>query len=68
MKTFLFTFAGLFAIVGFNMWLVERDKKLFEVYQDKQAALRRLQRPPSASLNYFCSNQAGWHPDCPREK
>ena len=50
------------------MWLIERDKKLFESYQQNKAALRRLQRPPSVSLNYFCSNQAGWHPDCPREK
>jgi len=65
-KEFSFLVVGLVSIVGLNMWFIERDKKLFEAYQERQEVLRRLQRPPSASINYFCSNQAGWHPDCPR--
>ena len=48
------------------MWAIERDKKLFD-YHDSREAIYRLQRPPSTSLNYFCDNQAGWHPDCPKK-
>ena len=57
-------FFGLIVIIGWNMWAIERDKKLFNVHESQQV-IYRLQRPPSTSLNYFCDNHAGWHPDCP---
>lgn len=64
MKTYVFI--GILIILGWNLWAIDRDKKLFDTYDNNQS-IYRLNRPPSTSLNYFCDNQAGWHPDCSKK-
>jgi len=49
--------------LGWNMFLIQRDKKMFDAYE-KSAAIERLKNPPSSSLKSWCERQAGWHPDC----
>ena len=49
-KEFSFVVVGLVSIVGLNMWFIERDKKLFDAYQERQEVLRILQRPPSTAI------------------
>lgn len=61
MRTYVFI--GVIIMLGWNLWAIDRDKKLFGVYDSNQEVYR-LKLPPSTSLNYFCANQAGWHPDC----
>jgi hypothetical protein len=43
---------GIAAIVGWNIFLVQRDAKMFEAYNQPTPKER------------FCQQQAGWHPDC----
>ena len=62
-KLISYTILGAITILGWNLFLIERDKKMFDSDAGRQAILN-LQKPPSSSLKQFCSNQAGWHPDC----
>jgi len=40
---------GIGFIVGWNIFLIQRDQKLFNDLTPKEQ---------------FCKQQAGWHPDC----
>lgn len=52
-----------FVSIVWNIFLIQRDEKMFNAYE-KKAALQRLSYPPSNSLKTWCERQAGWHPDC----
>lgn len=54
---------GFLIIVGWNIFLVQRDDRMFDAYE-KKAAMQRLGNPPSNSLETWCKRQVGWHPDC----
>lgn len=54
---------AFFAVIAWNVFLVERDKKMFDAY-DKATGIERLKYPPTSSLKTWCERQAGWHPDC----
>ena len=43
---------GLIAIVGWNVFLTQRDENLFKAYYKETAKQE------------YCKNQAGWNPDC----
>ena len=66
-----YVFAGLIgfaAIVGWNVFLIQRDDRMFDAYYHQQA-VENLKRPPSSDITYspkerFCQSQAKWHPDC----
>jgi hypothetical protein len=62
-KTITYVFLGFIAILGWNSFLIQRDKKMFDAY-DKATAIERLKYPPTSSLKTWCERQAGWHPDC----
>jgi hypothetical protein len=62
-KTITYVFLAFIAILGWNSFLIQRDKKMFDAY-DKATAIERLKNPPSNSLKTWCERQAGWHPDC----
>jgi hypothetical protein len=62
-KTITYVFLAFIAILGWNAFLIQRDKKMFDAYE-KEAAIERLKNPPSNSLREWCKHQAGWHPDC----
>ena len=44
--------AGIVVILGWNAWCIQRDDQLFKAYYHQKAHKE------------FCSQQAGWHPDC----
>ena len=44
--------AGIAVIIGWNAWCIQRDDAMFRVYYQQKAHKE------------FCSQQAGWHPDC----
>ena len=44
--------AGIVVIIGWNAWCIQRDDALFKAYYQQKAHQE------------FCSQQAGWHPDC----
>ena len=66
-KTVAYVFLAFIAILGWNAFLIKRDKELFDAH-DRQAAIQRLQQPPSSQIltpkEKFCQQQANWHPDC----
>lgn len=43
---------AFFAIIGWNVFLIQRDQKLFDAYDNLTPKER------------FCKQQAQWHPDC----
>ncbi len=50
-----YVFAGLVGfsvILGWNIFCIQRDAKMFEAYNQPTPKER------------FCQQQAGWHPDC----
>jgi hypothetical protein len=51
-KHIAYIFLALSAIIGWNMFLIQRDQKLFEAYN--QATLKER----------YCQQQANWNPDC----
>ena len=64
-KYLIATVLGVVAIVGWNVFLVQRDDKLYKAYYHEKAKAERL-----ASMNQhqkFCASQSGWHPDCNME-
>ncbi len=62
-KTITYVFLAFIAILGWNSFLIQRDKKMFDAY-DKATAMERLKNPPSNSLKTWCERQEGLHPDC----
>jgi hypothetical protein len=62
-KTITYVFLAFIAILGWNSFLIQRDKKMFDAY-DKATGIERLKYPPTSSLKTWCERQAGWHPDC----
>ena len=42
---------GFAAILGWNVFLIQRDQKMFDAHHETQK-------------EKFCQQQAGWHPDC----
>ena len=51
-KTTVCFLLGLGVVIGYNVFLAQRDAKLFEAYN----------QPTPKEL--YCQQQAGWHPDC----
>ena len=43
---------GFAVILGWNVFLIQRDEKLFKAYYKETAKQE------------YCKQQAGWHPDC----
>lgn len=62
-KEITYIFLAVIAILGWNSFLIQRDKKLFDAYEQK-AAIERLKNPTYSANSNFCKNQTGWHPDC----
>ena len=46
---------GFAAMIGWNIFCIQRDAKLFEAYNQPTPKER------------FCQQQSGWHPDCNAE-
>jgi hypothetical protein len=51
-KHILYGVLALSFIIGYNAWLIQRDRQLFEAYNQPTPKER------------FCKQQAQWHPDC----
>ena len=49
-KSITYIFLAFISVLGWNAFLIQRDQKMFAVY-DKQ-------------VKEFCKQQADWHPDC----
>jgi hypothetical protein len=68
-RKYIITFAlGFAAIIGWNVFLIQRDERLYDSYY-RAKAIENLQKPPSSDITYspkerFCQSQAKWHPDC----
>lgn len=62
-KVITYGLLAFFAVIGWNVLLIQRDKKMFDAY-DKATAIERLKYPPSNSLKTWCERQVGQHPDC----
>jgi hypothetical protein len=62
-KTTTYVFLAFIAVLLWNSFLIQRDRKMFDAY-DKAVGSERLNHPPSNSLKTWCERQAGWHPDC----
>ena len=43
---------GFVVILAWNVFLIQRDQKLYEAYNQPTPKER------------YCQQQAGWHPDC----
>lgn len=62
-KVITYGLLAFFTVIGWNVLLIQRDKRMFDAYE-KKVAIERLKNPPSNSLKTWCERQAGWHPDC----
>jgi hypothetical protein len=62
-KVIAYGILAFFAVIGWNIFLIQRDNRMFDAYE-KQSKILREQTPPSPPLQEWCKNQAGWHPDC----
>ena len=62
-KTVTYVFLAFIAVLGWNAFLIKRDKKMFDAY-DKAVGIERLKHPASDTLKTWCKRQAGLHPDC----
>jgi hypothetical protein len=67
-KEISFIFVAIFTILGWNVFLIQRDNALYKSYY-KQKAMENLKHPPSSEIGYspkekFCKSQVGWSPDC----
>ena len=51
----VYIFFAFIAILGWNVWAIERDKKLFEAYDAGKIETAKEQ---------YCSQLEVWHPDC----
>lgn len=61
---------GVAAIIGWNIFCIQRDDMMFKAYY-RQQAIQRLKTRPNTKIiddltpsERFCQQQAGWHPDC----
>ena len=59
---------GFLAIIGWNVFLIQRDQRLHDAYY-RQQAVDRLKYPPSDKIDYnpkerYCASLKVWHPDC----
>jgi len=59
---------GFLAMIGWNVFLVQRDQRLYDAYY-RQQAIENLKRPPSNRIDYnpkeeYCASLKVWHPDC----
>jgi hypothetical protein len=59
---------GFLSIIGWNVFLIQRDDNLYKSYY-KQQAMENLKSSPSSEIGYsakekFCKSQAKWHSDC----
>jgi hypothetical protein len=48
-KTVTYIFLAVIAILGWNAFLIKRDKKMFDAY-DKAVGIERLKHPPSNEI------------------
>lgn len=49
-KKYIITFAlGFLAIIGWNVFLIQRDERLYKAYYHQQA-MENLKRPPSSEI------------------
>jgi len=49
-RKYIITFAlGFLAIIGWNVFLIQRDEKLYDSYY-RAKAMENLKRPPSAEI------------------
>jgi hypothetical protein len=48
-KTITYIFLAFIAILGWNSFLIKRDKKMFDAY-DKAVGIERLKHPPSNEI------------------
>ena len=62
-KVITYGLLAFFTVIGWNVLLIQRDKRMFDAYE-KKVAIERLKNTPSNSLKTWCERQAGWHPDC----
>jgi hypothetical protein len=62
-KYFLVGFVAVAVIIGWNVFLAQRDQKLFDAYD----TVERLQQGPQSTLTpkeVYCSQLPQPHPDC----
>jgi len=68
-RKYVITFAlGFIAILGWNVFLIQRDDAMYKAYY-RQQAIENLKRPPSNRIDYnpkeeYCASLKVWHPDC----
>ena len=53
MKLRYLVFGGIGFIIGWNIFLIQRDQKLYDAYYGKLTP-----------KEHYCTQQAHWHPDC----
>lgn len=53
---FTYIYLGVIAILGWNIWAIQRDAKPLKAYDYQKGKID------------FCSSHAGWHPDCNDDK
>ena len=62
-KVISYGLLAFFAVIGWNVFLIQRDKKMFDAYE-KAAAMEKLKNPAYNSIKTWCERQSDWHPDC----
>jgi len=67
-KYILYGVLVLGVIIGWNVFLIQRDQRLHDAYY-RQQAVDRLEYPPSDRIDYnpkeeYCASLKVWHPDC----
>lgn len=53
-KYFLFFLLAILGMVSYNVFLIERDRKMFDTYYGGSTAAKRA-----------CAEMKSFHPDCP---
>ena len=49
---------GFIAMIGWNVFLIQRDERMYKTYSRYQATKQLTEH------QRFCASQAHWHPDC----
>ena len=57
-KYLIGTLLGVVAIIGWNVFLIQRDDRMYKAYYHQKAQQELTPK------EQFCKQQAGWHPDC----
>lgn len=61
---YIVAFIIAFAVsLGWNVFLIQRDKKMIEDFYRHQS-MKRLSYPPSNSLREWCERQTSTQPEC----